>query len=71
MFRTSIDLIIVEDVDSVDQIESAIRAGKARRYHIDEIERDPLPSGHSSRRSGVGIKRPDGSVVIEPHPWSA
>jgi hypothetical protein len=31
--------------------------------------RDPLPSGHTSRRWGVGIKRSDGSVVFEADPW--
>jgi hypothetical protein len=29
----------------------------------------PFPSGHTSRRWGVGIKRADGSVAIEPDPW--
>ena len=38
-------------------------------YHVDEISADPLPSGHTSRRWGVGIKRLDGSVAIEPDPW--
>jgi hypothetical protein len=28
-----------------------------------------LSSGHASRRWGVGIKRPDGSLVVEPDPW--
>jgi hypothetical protein len=39
--------------------------------HVDEIEREPLPSGHTSRRWGVGLKMPDGSVVIERDPWQA
>ena len=30
---------------------------------------DPLPSGHTSRHWGVGIRRPDASVAIEPDPW--
>jgi hypothetical protein len=39
------------------------------RYHIDEISRDPLPSGHTSRRWVIGIKQADGSVMPEPDPW--
>jgi hypothetical protein len=58
-------------VDSVEQVEPVIRAAKRGRYHVDEISRDPLPSGHTSRRWGVGIKRADGSLVIEPNPWGA
>ena len=33
------------------------------------IEREPLPSGHTSRRFGVGLKLADGSVVIERDSW--
>jgi hypothetical protein len=50
------------DVDTVDQLEPAIRASELGRYHVDEIGADPLPSGHTLRRSGVGIKRDDGTV---------
>jgi hypothetical protein len=57
------------DVDQVEAIEPAIRSGEPGRYHVDEISGDPLRSGHTSRRWGVGIKRADGSVVIEPDPW--
>jgi hypothetical protein len=59
----------IADVAQVDEIESAIRSSKPGRYHIDQIERDPLPSGHTPRRWGVGIKLHDGSVVLEPDPW--
>ena len=59
----------VIDVDSLDEVEGSIGSGKPGRYHIDEISHDPLPSGHTSRRSGIGIKRADGTVGIEPDPW--
>jgi hypothetical protein len=59
----------VTDVGSVEAVEGAIRAGKSGRYHIDEIGSDSLPSGHTSRRWGVGIKRHDGSVSLDPDPW--
>jgi len=49
------------DVDQAESIEPTIRSSDAGRYHIDEISADPLPSGHTSRRWGVGIKRPDGA----------
>jgi hypothetical protein len=69
MFRISKGTDTVIDVALVDEIEPAIRASKAGCYHVDQIERDPLPSGHTSRRWGVAIKRGDGSVVIERDPW--
>jgi len=39
------------------------------RYHVDEISRDPLPCGHTSRRWGVGIKHGDGTFALDPDPW--
>jgi hypothetical protein len=59
------------DVDTVDQLEPAIRSSEPGRYHVDEIRADLLPSGHNSRRWGVGIKRGDGTVELEPDPWDA
>jgi hypothetical protein len=59
----------IVDVDHVEQLEPAIRSSEPCRYHVDEISADPLPSGHTSRRWGVGIKRADGVVSIEPDPW--
>jgi hypothetical protein len=70
MFRISRDgQEPIADVDQVEAIEPAIRSSEPGRYHVDEISADPLPSGHTSRRCGVGIKRTDGTVVIEPDPW--
>jgi hypothetical protein len=57
------------DVAQVDDIEPAVRGGKAVLWQIDQIERDPLRSGHTSRRWGVGIKKQDGSIVVERDPW--
>jgi len=54
----------IVDVDQFDAIEPAIRSSEPGRYHVDEISADPLPSGHTSRRWGVGIKRADGSVEL-------
>jgi hypothetical protein len=34
-----------------------------------EISSDPLPSGHTSRLWGVGIKRPGDAVTLDPDPW--
>jgi hypothetical protein len=70
MFRTSQNgQVPIVDVDTLDELEPVIRSIEPGRYHIDQLERDPLPSGHTSRRWGVGIKRADGSVVLEPDPW--
>jgi hypothetical protein len=38
------------DVDTVEDIEPALRSNKPGRYHVDEISADPMPSGHGSRR---------------------
>jgi hypothetical protein len=59
------------DVEQVEAIEPAIRSGRPGRYHVDVISADPLPSGHTSRHWGVGIKRGDGTVVVEPDPWTS
>ena len=40
----------VVDVDTVEQLEPAVRSLPPGRWHLDQIERDPLPSGHTSRR---------------------
>jgi hypothetical protein len=70
MFRTSRDgQEPMVDVDQVEAIEPAIRSSEPGRYHVDEISRDPLPSGHTSRRWGVGIKRHNGTIALEPDPW--
>jgi hypothetical protein len=59
----------IVDVDHAEEIEPAIRSNKPGRHLVDEISADGLPGGHTSRRWGVGIKRRDGAVVIEPDPW--
>ena len=61
----------VVDVDRLDGVAPAIRGQESGRYHIDQIERDPLPSGRTSRRWGNGIKRDDISVAIERDSWEA
>jgi hypothetical protein len=59
----------ITDVDCVESVEGAIRAGGPGRYHVDEIAAEPLSSGHTSRRWGTAIKRPDGAVTLDPDPW--
>jgi hypothetical protein len=61
----------VVDVDFFGGVEKIIGSSSPGRYHVDEISADQLPSGHGSRRWGVGIKRADGTVVIELDPWDA
>jgi hypothetical protein len=56
------------DFDQVEAIEPAIRSSEPGRYHTDEIGADPLSSGRTSRRWGIGIKRPVGSLELEPDP---
>lgn len=59
---------LVVDVDSVPAIETVIRSAKAGRYHVDEINADLMPSGHTSRRWGVVITHADGTVTMDPDP---
>jgi hypothetical protein len=60
---------------------SSVSPAASRGWHLTDLDRaivdirafldpsaEPLPSGHTSRWWGVGIKRPDGSVAIEPDP---
>ncbi len=61
----------IVDVEAVEAIEFAIRSSAPVRYRIDEISVAPMRGRHTSRRSGVGIKRHNGSVMIEPDPWDA
>ncbi len=59
------------DVDTIEDIEPAIRDLKAGRYDVDEIDADSLASGQTSRRWGVVIKWRDGAVFLEPDPRDA
>jgi hypothetical protein len=68
-FRISKGPDVGDIVDSIEAIEAFVRDHGPGRYHVDEIGRDPLPSGHRSGRWGVGIKLPDGTVAIEPDSW--
>jgi hypothetical protein len=70
MFRVSRDETIGGDADTNDSAREIVRQQEPGRYRIDEISRDPLPSGHTSRRWRVGIKKADGSVMLEPDPWT-
>jgi hypothetical protein len=55
----------IVDVGALEEIEPVIRRSEPGQYLIDEMSRDPLPSGQISRRWGFGIKRADGSVSIK------
>jgi hypothetical protein len=61
--------------DGYARLPFPLRNGKGKgepgHYHVDEVSSgdDAFPSGHTSRRWGVGIKRADGSVVDERDPW--
>jgi hypothetical protein len=56
----------ITDVAQLDEIEQGIRASTPERYHVGEIEQDPLTSGHTIRRWGFGVKRADQTVAIVP-----
>jgi hypothetical protein len=69
-FRISKGQHLGELVDDVEELESFARQNGLGRYHVDEISSDPLPSGHTSRRWGVGFKDKNGTIAIEPDPWT-
>jgi hypothetical protein len=60
----------VVNVEIAAQIEPETRGLPPGRWHLDELAAKPSPSGHTARRRGVGLKRADWSVAIEPDPWS-
>ena len=55
--------------ECADDIRAMLEPLPPGRYHVDEISSDQLPSGHTSRRWGVGIKRGDWTVTIDRDPW--
>jgi hypothetical protein len=59
----------ITDVDSSQGVERAIQSGEPGRYHVDQISAEALLSGHTSPCWGVGIKRADGTVTVDPDPW--
>jgi hypothetical protein len=61
----------ITDVNQVEAIEHAIHSIEPGRYHVEAITADPLPSGHNSRRWGVGIKRVERSIALESDQWDA
>jgi hypothetical protein len=71
VYRISKGPDVGDTVASIDAIEAFVRDHGPGRYQVDEISRDTLPSGHTRRRWGVGIKHADGTVVVEPDPWDA
>jgi hypothetical protein len=60
----------IGSADSQEGIKRAIEGLGPSRYHVDEICSDPLPSGHTSRRWGIGFKDKNGTIAIEPDPWT-
>jgi hypothetical protein len=53
------------DVEGLRRLVVGLGPG---RYHVAEIAPEPLPSGHTSHRSGTAIKHPDGQVELDPDP---
>jgi hypothetical protein len=62
---------LITDLGSVEAIEGVILAGGPGCSHVDEISAEPLPSGHTSRRWGTAIERPDGEVMLDLDSWPA
>jgi hypothetical protein len=58
----------IVEVDTLDEIYAVFWRAEPGRYRVDVISAGPPPCARTSRRLGIGIKRPDGLVVIEPDP---
>jgi hypothetical protein len=58
-------------VDCEEGIVPLLRAANPGRYEISVFRADSVPCGSTFRRWGIGIKRADGSVVIEADPREA
>jgi hypothetical protein len=58
----------VVPVEAVESIEDVVKAGSPGCYHIDEISRDPLHSGHTSRRRGTTVRQPDDQCTLDLNP---
>jgi hypothetical protein len=73
MFRVIRDDLI-DDADTIDGVREIVGQQPPGRYRVDEISVDPLPSGHTARRWGVAIKRPDRTQrrtsATERMPWN-
>lgn len=69
MFRVSHKGKGIGDADTVEGAREIVRGEPLGRYDVDEIPAEPFASGHTSRRWGGRIKRPDGIVSLEPDPW--
>jgi hypothetical protein len=52
-----------------DEMASARRGAEPGDDRADEIRREPGSCDCTSRRWGVGIKRHDGTVALEPDTW--
>jgi hypothetical protein len=68
-YRISVGPYFAELVDSVEDLEEFALQNGHGRYRVDEIRADPFRSGHTSRRWGVVIARPDGTVSVDRDPW--
>ena len=56
----------VVDLDTVEEVEPAIRCATRGNYLIEEIRPAPQRSDYTSRHWGVAVKRADGSVGLDP-----
>jgi hypothetical protein len=58
-------------LESIESLEAFAHNHGPGRYHVEEIGSGPLPSGHTSRRWGIVIAKPDGTVSVDRDPWPA
>ena len=54
---------------SVFSLKRLLKSIPPGLYYIDEISPEPLPSGDTSRRWGIAVKRGDSSVSIARDLW--
>ena len=61
----------IGSAESIPGLARLVEDVSPGRYHIDELSHGPLPSGHTSRRWGIAVKRSDSSVSIARDIWAS
>ena len=69
MFRVSHQGKHIGDADSIESAREIVRGEQPGHYDVEEIQAEPFPSGHTSRRWGRLVRHPYGQVEDEPWPW--
>ena len=59
----------IDDADTIEVARAIVRGNLPSRHNLAEIGAQRLPTGHTGRHWGAGIKRVDGSMILQPDSW--